>query len=69
MCLLTTLMSSAYGLGFISIKVCSVLFCSYGIISKGLKNMFEIAVVNKPSVFEPLMFYCITEQTICSSWY
>ena len=26
--------------------------------SKGLKNEFEIAVVNEPSVFEPLKFYC-----------
>ena len=27
--------------------------------SKGLKNEFETAVVNEPSVFEPLKFYCI----------
>ena len=26
--------------------------------SKGLKNEFETAVVNKPSAFEPLKFYC-----------
>ena len=26
---------------------------------QGLKNEFETAVVNKPSVFEPLKFYCI----------
>ena len=26
---------------------------------KGLKNKFETAVVNEPSVFEPLKFYCI----------
>ena len=26
--------------------------------SKGLKNKFETVVVNKPSVFEPLKFYC-----------
>ena len=26
--------------------------------SKGLKNEFETAVVNKPSVFEPLKVYC-----------
>ena len=26
--------------------------------SKGLKNEFERAVVNEPSVFEPLKFYC-----------
>ena len=34
--------------------------CSYGIFfSKGFKNEFETAVVNEPSVFEPLKFYCI----------
>ena len=26
----------------------------------GLKNEFEKAVVNEPSVFEPLKFYCIS---------
>ena len=36
-------------------------FCSYGISSKGLKNVFERAVVNEPSVFEPLKFYCISK--------
>ena len=25
---------------------------------QGLKNEFETAVVNEPSVFEPLKFYC-----------
>ena len=34
--------------------------CSYWIFSKGLEDEFEIAVVNKPSVFEPLKFYCTT---------
>ena len=29
-----------------------------GFFSKGLKNEFEIAVVNELSVFEPLKFYC-----------
>ena len=29
------------------------------IFSSGLKKEFEIAVVNEPSVFEPLKFYCI----------
>ena len=33
--------------------------CSYGICSKGPKNEFEPAVVNEPSVFESLKFYCI----------
>ena len=33
--------------------------CSYGIFSNGLKNKFETAMVNEPSMFEPLKFYCI----------
>ena len=32
-----------------------------GFFSKGLKNEFETAVVNEPSVFEPLQVYCIKE--------
>ena len=36
---------------------------SYGIFSL-LKNEFETAVVNEPSVFEPLKFYCICFSTI-----
>ena len=32
--------------------------CCYGIFFRGLKNEFETAVVNEPSVFEPLKFYC-----------
>ena len=31
--------------------------CRYGIFSKGLKDKFEVAVVNETSVFEPLKFY------------
>ena len=38
-------------------KLCQI--CNNGIWSKGLKNEFETAVVNEPSVFEPLKFYCI----------
>ena len=34
-----------------------------GFFSKGLKNEFETAMVNEPSVFEPLKFYCICEQS------
>ena len=30
-----------------------------GFCSQGLKEEFETAVVNEPSVFEPLKFYCI----------
>ena len=29
-----------------------------GVFSAGLKNEFETTVVNEPSVFEPLKFYC-----------
>ena len=29
-----------------------------GFCSKGFKEEFETAVVNKPSVLEPLKFYC-----------
>ena len=36
--------------------------CSYEIFSWGLKNEFETAVVNEPSVFEPLKFYCIQQK-------
>ena len=31
--------------------------------SQGLKNEFEKAVVNEPSVFEPLKFYCMQYHT------
>ena len=31
--------------------------CNYGICSNGPKKEFETAVVNEPSVFEPLKFY------------
>ena len=33
--------------------------CNYGICSKGPMNEFETAVVNEPSMFEPLKFRCI----------
>ena len=32
--------------------------CSYGTFSKGLEKEFKTAMVNEPSVFEPLKFYC-----------
>ena len=35
------------------------LSAAMGFFSKGLKNEFERAVVNEPSVFEPLKFFCI----------
>ena len=34
--------------------------CSYRIYSKGPKNKFETAMVNEPSMFEPLKFCCIS---------
>ena len=37
--------------------------CSYWNFSKGLKNEFEIAVVNEASVFQPMKFYCILIST------
>ena len=36
-------------------------------VSKGLKNEFETAVVNEPSVFEPLKFYCNAQSSHCKS--
>ena len=33
---------------------------------KGLKNEFEPAVVNEPSVFELLKFYCSRARTYCA---
>ena len=38
--------------------------CSYGLFSKGLKNEFETAMVNEPSVFEQLKFYCTVYLTM-----
>ena len=38
--------------------------CSYGIFSKGLKNEFETAVVNEPSVFEPLKVFCTSSTSL-----
>ena len=35
-----------------------------GFFPKGLKNEFETAVVNEPSVFEPLKVYCIRRSLI-----
>ena len=53
---------SSHIIPFLNIKIkthpksCKI--CSYGICSKGPKNEFETVVVNEPSVFEPLKFYC-----------
>ena len=37
----------------------TIMSAAMGFFCSGLKNEFELAVVNKPSVFEPLKFYCI----------
>ena len=37
-----------------------------GFFSKGLKSEFETAVVNKPSAFGPLKFYCIVQRNVAS---
>ena len=42
-------------------------YMNYGTGSKGPKNEFEPAVVNEPSVFEPLKFYCILH--IVMTWH
>ena len=36
-----------------------------GFFTKGFKNEFETAVVNEPSVFEPLKFYCTYVNVFC----
>ena len=33
-------------------------------ISLGLKNEFDLAIVNESSVFESLRFYCVSKQTL-----
>ena len=38
-----------------------------GLFSYGLKKEFETAVVNEPSVFEPLKFYCTCKCAHCNS--
>ena len=40
------------------IKLNYSISAAMGLFSYGLKNEFETAVVNEPSVFEPLKFYC-----------
>ena len=39
--------------------------CSYGIFFKVFKNEFETAMVNEPSVFEPLKVYYIMPAVSC----
>ena len=42
-----------------------------GFFSKGFKHEFEIAVVNEPSGFKPLQFYCssISYHLVCATLY
>ena len=42
--------------------------CNYGICSKGPKNEFETAVVNEPSVFEPLKFHCTIQRFLSCAY-
>ena len=44
------------------LKSAAIAFCS-----KGLKKEFETAVVNEPSVFEPLKFYCSLSVLLANS--
>ena len=39
-----------------------------GFFSWGLKNEFETAVINEPSVFEPLKFYCLYQENRKALW-
>ena len=40
-----------------------------GFFPEGLKNQFETAVVNEPSVFEPLKFFCtMRSKPIVATW-
>ena len=41
--------------------------CSFGIVSKGLNDECETAVVNGPLVFQPQKFYCILVEYILAN--
>ena len=53
---------STHNISFLNIKKKIILnypkSATMEFFSKGPKNKFEPAVVNEPSVFEPLKFYC-----------
>ena len=49
---------STHNIPFLSMKKKIALNYPYSV-SKGHKNEFETAVVNEPSLFEPLKFCCI----------
>ena len=53
-----------------NIKITYPKSAAIGFCSKGLKMEFETAVVNKPSVFEPLKVYCMNfiAMMIISIW-
>ena len=63
-----TILMSTHNIPFSIFKRKSVYIlsyiCYYGIFSWGLKNEFETAVVNEPSMFEPLKFYCIYNKSV-----
>ena len=66
-CLVETILMSTHNIPF-SIKKNEnpprwFQICSCGMFSKGLKNEFETAVVNRSSVFEPLKDYCTVIKT------
>ena len=54
---------STHNIPFLNIKkenhLKSSQICNYWICSKQSKNEFETALVNEPSMFEPLKFYCM----------
>ena len=59
---------STYNIPFSILKIKIILYYTKSVtieyFFKGLKKEFKRAVVNEPSVFEPLKFYCIKEWTI-----
>ena len=60
LCVLIRIASSQYTILNMKTKVTQNYpkSAAMGFFSKGPKNEFEKAVVNEPSVFEPLKFYC-----------
>ena len=50
---------SSHNISYSIKKNKKITLSSYGFCSKGLKNEFEIAVVNQPSMFESLKFCCM----------
>ena len=60
---LYAILMSTHNIPFLNIKKKIILIfsqiCNYRNYSKGPKNEFKTAVVNEPSVFEPLKFYYI----------